>query len=132
MDLGPDVPRRRYLGAVENVMAVRRDAVCPDAPDLEHFQDELAPGPPVEIPATADLGLLPKERQNLQDTVDPKTLRRWAYTRRVLQPGDELAVRQAVQEWCRQTQQVAQPKEMKTQRLEAHRAALAELLVVRR
>jgi hypothetical protein len=107
LGLGPDVLRRRYLGVVENVMAVPQDAVRRDAPDLEHFQDGLAPELPVEIPATGDLGLLPKERQNLLDIVDPKAMRRSAYRRRALRRGDELTARQPVQEW-RPTLQVAQ------------------------
>src|ERR1700684_2985286 len=84
LGLGPDVLPRRYLGAAENVMAVRRDGVRPDAPDPERCQDVLARELRVEIPATGDLGLLPKERRNLLEIVDSKAVRRGAYTRRVL------------------------------------------------
>jgi hypothetical protein len=93
---------------VENVMAVRQDAVRWDAPVPERCPDGLVPEPPVEIPVTGDLGLLPKECQNLLDIVDPKLVPRLAYTRQVLRPSDELPVRQSVREYCR-TLQVAQP-----------------------
>lgn len=73
-------------------MAVPRDAVRRDAPDLERFPDGLAPELLVEIPATGDLGLLPKERQNLLDIVDPKAVRQPAYRRQALRRGDEPAV----------------------------------------
>jgi hypothetical protein len=122
LGLDPDVLRRRYWGVVENVMAFRQDAVRSGAP---------VPEPPVEIPVTGDLGLLPKERQNLLDIVDPKVVRRSAYRRRALRPADELAARQPVQECC-QAVQIAQPQEMETQRLGPRQVAMAELRVVRR
>jgi hypothetical protein len=95
------------LGVVENVRAVRRDVLAP-----ERRPDELVPEPPVEIPATADLGLLPKERPNLLDIVDPRAVCRSAYRRQALRPDDELTVRQPLQ--------AARPKEMETQRSGAH------------
>lgn len=76
LGLGPDVLPRRYLGVVGNVMAVRLDVVHQDALVPERFPDGLAPELPVEIPATGELDLLPKQRQNLLDIVDPRVVRR--------------------------------------------------------
>jgi hypothetical protein len=105
-DPARDDLHRRYLGAGENATAVRRGAVHRDALGPERSPDGLVPEPPVEIPATGALGLLPKERQNLLDIVDPTVARRWAYGRRSLRPGGELG-HQPVQERC-QALQVAQ------------------------
>jgi hypothetical protein len=74
--LGPDVLHHRYLGVVGNVRLVHRDVVHQAVLVPERFQDGLAPELRVEIPATGGLGLLPKERQNLLDIVDPRALRR--------------------------------------------------------
>jgi hypothetical protein len=106
-DLAQGVLRRRYSGVVENVMAVHRDAVRRDVLVPKRCRDGLDPEPRVENPATADLGQLPKERQNFLEIVDPRAFRWSIYRRLALQPDDEPAVRQSTPERC-QTLRVAQ------------------------